>query len=717
MPMWLSDIFRAILSLLDKVVYWVMTLLISLFDQLATVRVFDTKVIEGFATRIYFLISVVMIFKVSFSIIQYIINPDSISDNSKGMGKLIQGVLIVLVSLVGVRYIFNFAYDLQDAVINTRVIEKLILGSDANSGASELDAEQQAEIKSQIPYSLLSAFIKPNYEKISGLDYENGTYVCFDHDDSYGTTKYSMYKQDYDEETEEQFFTTEFNEDFFKCLDKFSDEKDRKFIISGDITVKGKSGTIYYASYQNNSYELLLELVNDESKTEDDTYLFEYKFLISTVAGVFVVIIYLNFCIDLAIRSVKFGFLQLIAPIPIISMIDPKSASGGMMSKWIKNCTNTYLGLFIRIAAVNFVVYIVNIIFTTNITGNSGAEVGTFVKIVVLFGALMFAKDLPKLITELTGIDMSGNFKMNPLKRVPGAEKALQTVGKVGSAALTGAVGFAGGAFAAGMARGMNGDNVSVGKIVGSTLSGGLNGAFKGMKAGYGSCLKDGFGKVMENTKGIADKHAKYGDSTLGDRMKAKLPAGFAPADKDNKTIDMMKESADAASNLDSYLEKEVLKNKGDAYQDLALAKHAKDMIGDVSRDNYYRETKDHRGTVISREFDEAAYAAAVQQQSKLRKAAEERYREELEKAKAQHYSSNRSSNDTIRAYMNTINRDQQKLAQNKDLRGEAAMTGYNDTDYDSIDKYKKFLEERSGFMKSTDEYKRHQDAKNSVGK
>lgn len=41
-----------------------------------------------------------MIFKVSFSIIKYIINPDTFSDKEKGMGKVIQNVILVLVSLV-----------------------------------------------------------------------------------------------------------------------------------------------------------------------------------------------------------------------------------------------------------------------------------------------------------------------------------------------------------------------------------------------------------------------------------------------------------------------------------------------------------------------------------------------------------------------------------------------------------------------------------------
>ncbi len=43
-----------------------------------------------------------------------------------------------------------------------------------------------------------------------------------------------------------------------------------------------------------------------------------------------------------------------------------------------------------------------------------------FLKVVILFGAIMFAKEAPKLINELTGNKLGGDFKMNPLSRMPG---------------------------------------------------------------------------------------------------------------------------------------------------------------------------------------------------------------------------------------------------------------------------------------------------------
>ena len=467
---WLWDIFRTILSLIDTLVYWLIELLISLFDQLANVRLFSDDVLKVFASRIYFLVSIVMVFKVSFSIIQYIINPDSISNNERGMGKLIQSVLLSLVCLVGVNYVFNFAYDLQNTILKSHIIEKLILGVDEG-----LTANQQADVKSKIPYSLLTSFVRPNVNEVDlfGYDSDIGTYYCVT-DSNYRNNKDQwiyMYKYDSTSSTvddETNYVLTNYNEQFGNCIENGAGNNS-----SNNRTFKTKdgeiSGKMYNYATQTNNYDLLLKLVNDKYKSE--TYIFEYKFIISTVAGVFVGIMYLNFCIDLAIRVSKFGFLQLIAPIPILSMIDPKSAKNGMMSKWVKNCINTYLGLFIRIAAVSFVIFIVNIIFTTNITDSgSGMEVGIFIKIVILFGGLLFAKEIPKLITDLTGIDMKGDFKMNPFSRIPGA--------KIGGA-LAGGIAGIGGSFIGGGLK-------TVGSALGSLAQAGY-GAAKGNGWNYNS--------------------------------------------------------------------------------------------------------------------------------------------------------------------------------------------------------------------------------------
>ena len=46
-----------------------------------------------------------------------------------------------------------------------------------------------------------------------------------------------------------------------------------------------------------------------------------YLFLISTLAGAFCAYVILGFVIDMGVRAVKLAYLQLIAPLPILSLI------------------------------------------------------------------------------------------------------------------------------------------------------------------------------------------------------------------------------------------------------------------------------------------------------------------------------------------------------------------------------------------------------------
>lgn len=512
METWINDLFRSIISILDGIAYWMIELLGVLFNKIANINLFDgSTIVDAISNRVYILIAIIMIFKVSFSIIQYIINPDTFTDKERGMGKIIQNVVVTLVCLVGVPQVFPLAYELQGKIVNSHVVESLILGIDV-----DLNKENQEQIYSQIPFTILSAFITPNTTNISYFTYNDGVYACGG---------------------EEMLNGNQISLGFQDCVDMISKEGKISITIYDDDNkrhdILGGTGTIFQKAYEYYDYNLLLKIVNH--KTSSDQYIFEYKLILSTVAGIFVAIIYLNFCFDLAIRSVKFAFLQLIAPIPIISMIDPKSSKSGMMSKWVKSCISTYIGLFIRIAAVSFVVLIISLISSDSVIMKNIGD-NFWVKLMIIFGAMMFAKELPKLISDLTGINLDGNFKMNPFSRIPGAghtRRVLHGAGRLGGAALTGAAGAIGGGIAAGWNTGLNKPNA--GSIIGSTVMGMGRGLFGGMREGYGSGLRGTVGAARQTVSGIGNRYKNYGSSTLGGRIAASAQMAFgAPTGADN---------------------------------------------------------------------------------------------------------------------------------------------------------------------------------------
>ena len=56
----------------------------------------------------------------------------------------------------------------------------------------------------------------------------------------------------------------------------------------------------------------------------------------------------------------KLIVLYLIAPLPIISYIDPKSSSGGMFDSWLKLTIKTYISIFLTLTAIYFVLAVLS---------------------------------------------------------------------------------------------------------------------------------------------------------------------------------------------------------------------------------------------------------------------------------------------------------------------------------------------------------------------
>lgn len=382
MGVWIAKIFRSLFLLLDRIVYWAVNMVYQLFMMLSETGVFTQDTIQKFAGRIYVFLGVFMLFKVSFSLITYILNPDDLTDKGKGVNKLLTNFFVVLIGIIAVPYVFQAAFSLQAIVLKDNIVGNIILGT--VSGGSNKAVSYIEQGGQNMSFTTLSAFLRLNPdvvgEECSSLPIENGEVSS-------------------------------------NCEDASVLQTESE---SGNGTVESILKTAYNDS---NIYALLdggvANLrVNDKNGAE--TWLFEYNFLISTIAGGFLAWILLIFCFDVATRSVKLGFLQLIAPVPIISYVDPKSGKDGMFKKWVKECTSTYISLFGRLVAIYFAVFVISEIATTkpyNIrTGLDQTNI--FVKVFIIFGALMFAKQLPELISNITGFKLAGGFTLNPMNKL-----------------------------------------------------------------------------------------------------------------------------------------------------------------------------------------------------------------------------------------------------------------------------------------------------------
>lgn len=313
-PSWFLDILRELFHYIDWVVYGVVNLVYQLFIMISELTIFKNATIEAFASRIYALLGIFMLFKVTFSLITYILNPDAFVDKSKGVGKLVTNFIVVIIGIIVVPYAFQAAYSLQAVILKENVIGNIIMGTSSN--LSEEDAENYIRDGGKLmSFSTLSAFIRINPD-VAGDDCSNNPVIR----DESGNFSISA------------------------SCDNVPTEV-QGFLVTG---------------YTDNNVNALFSLINYKVKDKDkkEAYLFDYTILVSTIAGGFLAWILLIFCIDIAVRSVKLGFLQLIAPIPIISYVDPSGQK--VFNNWLKECGKTYADLFIRLAGIYFALFVIS---------------------------------------------------------------------------------------------------------------------------------------------------------------------------------------------------------------------------------------------------------------------------------------------------------------------------------------------------------------------
>lgn len=113
----------------------------------------------------------------------------------------------------------------------------------------------------------------------------------------------------------------------------------------------------------------------------------------------------LSFTIDIAVRSVELAVLEILSPIFIITFVDPKSASTGPFSKWLKACSKSYLSLFIKVAVVSLMLLLISNLdsLLEQTTSTSGGSEG-LMKLLMLVAILIFAKKAPKWLGDMFGL-------------------------------------------------------------------------------------------------------------------------------------------------------------------------------------------------------------------------------------------------------------------------------------------------------------------------
>lgn len=361
---------RTLWAILDSAVYALLVVIYQVLFNVSSANIIDGATIKAFFSRIQIILGVFVLFKLAINLIGVIVNPDQLGSDKSGQGftQIVVRVVSSLVMLVAVMplsipnpqgsfeenlnnngLLFGTMYEFQTRVLENNTLAKLIIGS--SKGSNKEEGESLRETGQQLASFVLKGLIRINLKPGEDNEYESANWMCPENED-----------------------------DVKKYLDN------------------------------NISPSEILSLITANCKTDDGKrFVFTYWMPFTTIIGIVFLIFLTWFVIDIAIRAFKLAILRLISPIPIISYIDPKSQKDGAFVSWTKAVVTTYLGLFLNLAVLYFVIWIVQdiIIRGLDIEIFTGV-VGVLSWVFIIFGLFYFAKQAPKFITTALGIKSMG---------------------------------------------------------------------------------------------------------------------------------------------------------------------------------------------------------------------------------------------------------------------------------------------------------------------
>lgn len=365
---WILQLFATLDNIAFTVFGWVMQ---AIFD-IANAEIVKDTLYESFEDRVYVLLGIFMLFKVTVSLLGYLVNPDKIADKEKGMSKMVTRTIVVLVMLIGFPVVFDLMGRTQNALLEA--LPRIIIGRGSDT---ETLGNQMGSVTDSISWSVF---------------------------------KLSL---------EESTINTMETEDHIN-------------------TVEGATSVI-----------------TDPMPNDNSEFKYHYRPVMGTVLAIVMIVLLVGIAIDVAIRAFKLIILRMIAPIPIISYIDPKSSKDGAFSSWLKLLVSTWLDLFIKLGILYFVLYLLDEIIIRgglDLTSGLNFQRSAVLIVFLIIGLLFFARQAPKFISKALGIKEGGGMGV-------GLGGAL-----AGSAALLGGAGLAGAVMAGTQAMNENADAAAQGK-------------------------------------------------------------------------------------------------------------------------------------------------------------------------------------------------------------------------------------------------------------
>lgn len=397
----LGGILKAILGYIflaiDSVVYFFVSQGFKLYIALAQFKLFDDKVFDDLINRTYIIIGVIALFIVAYALLNSIINPDNASKGDKSLSKIVKNFIFAIIGIAIVPTVFNYFYYFQRVVLCNNLIPKILLAQKGDDSQANLLNDDK--IGTQFATYLFQSFFYPkSIENMNMTDVDNDGDLL----------KSEAVK------VEVGLIDDVFSDEENVNIEKYKDyDSDNKGNYNLQMAYEGAmNGEMFFTAFR----PFLLGDVGFANSVLNNTV--NYMIIISTIAGVYCAYVLASLCIDMAIRAVKLGYLELIAPLPIMTLIIP--GKDGVFKAWIKKTGSCAFEVFTRLFIVSFVIYLIRTIpqlFTATTfsyggcTTAFGVITALLIRALVYCGLLTFLKQAPKFLSEATGIKSDG-FKL-----------------------------------------------------------------------------------------------------------------------------------------------------------------------------------------------------------------------------------------------------------------------------------------------------------------
>lgn len=489
---WVIPAVSGILLFIDSVIFAILEGIIDLVFIVGTIDMSAiSEDLQFLVTNIKSLVGVYILFKLSILFIQYLVEPDTFKDKSKGGESVLKNVIVVavLLSLLSGNLLFGFFNDLQKVVFGT-------------SG---------------------------NYEVLSALGIKN---LNGDNNDMiqklvFGKRNTVKPAHDLTVEIAQQFIFTcpgaGLTNDLSNCTpNKWRDTIPPNLTFGIEyVDPNLLFGQIAYSTYGGVSFFQLMKLDGVGGWLSSAQYIA----IISSIVGIYMIMKFMKLSLLVVIRFLKLLLMQILAPIAIVSYATPDGKK--TFSNFWKTYFTIYMELFLRLFIMYISIYLMTAILSNPKffpTGSYDIITNIILKILILVGISKFMDEMPELVSSFFGAKL-GDAKQKSLTGIlggilgggiglaTGVGGALSAGAGLGGAALSGGMGLFGGA-----KSGANSQNV------GAFVSGQISNASKSYGKGFDIATAGGGTAYLQQQ---LDKTFGGGNKLRADAQKFKEQAEY----------------------------------------------------------------------------------------------------------------------------------------------------------------------------------------------